>query len=112
MNESKLWQLRAGLITEGEYQQSMEEIGMGQNPPLPSTKGTANSVAPADVRNLAKAQSTATNVQSRAKLINTPVEFAGAFEDWFKTLGFEPGKVTKGTLRTAIEKSLTKLGYK
>lgn len=25
MNEAKLWQLRAGLITEGEYQESMEE---------------------------------------------------------------------------------------
>lgn len=25
MNEAKLWQLRAGLITEGEYQDSMEE---------------------------------------------------------------------------------------
>ena len=27
MSESKLWQLRAGLITENEYQNSMEEAG-------------------------------------------------------------------------------------
>lgn len=26
MNESKLWQLRAGLITEGEYQESLEGV--------------------------------------------------------------------------------------
>ena len=108
-NNSKLWQLRAGIITEGEYQDSMEEL----NPPtVPSTKATTNTTVPGDVKNLAKAQSAATAVQSRAKLINTPLEFAGAFEEWMKTLGLQPGKVAKGTLRTAVDKSLTKLGYK
>lgn len=109
MNEAKLWQLRAGLITEGEYQNSMEEL----NPPTaPSSKAATGGVVPGDVKNLAKAQSTATTVQSRAKLINTPLEFAGAFEMWMKTLGLEPGKIGKGILRTAVDKSLTKLGYK
>lgn len=33
MSESKLWQLRAGLITENEYQNSMEEAGFNGNQP-------------------------------------------------------------------------------
>ena len=106
MNESQLWQLRAGIITESEYQTKIQEA-------LPGTAPVAtNTVIPADVKNLAKAQSTATSVQSRAKLINTPAEFAGAFENWFKTLGLEPGKATKGNLRTQVDKVLTNLGYK
>jgi polyisoprenoid-binding protein YceI len=67
---------------------------------------------PADVANLSKAQSSASTVLSKAKTINTPQEFSGAFENWFQTLGFEPGKLTKGTVRTLVDQVLTKLGYK
>lgn len=31
-NETKLWQLRAGLITEGEYQESLEEFNLEKKP--------------------------------------------------------------------------------
>lgn len=40
MNEAKLWQLRAGLITESEYQEAVEEIGPGQNP-VPMAAGSS-----------------------------------------------------------------------
>ena len=67
---------------------------------------------PADVKALGKAQTTATTVQSKAKAINNINEFPGAFENWFKTLGFQPGKVSKSAVRSAVEKVLTNLGYK
>jgi hypothetical protein len=67
---------------------------------------------PTDVANLAKAQGSATGVASRAKNINTPQEFPGAFEAWFKTLGYEPGKIGKGVVRASVDKVLTDLGFK
>jgi hypothetical protein len=67
---------------------------------------------PSDVAALGKAQSTATTVASKAKTINNIQEFPGAFEVWFKTLGFQPGKISKSTVRAEVEKVLTKLGYK
>lgn len=67
---------------------------------------------PSDVKNLGVAQTKATTVQSKAKMINNIAEFPGAFENWFNTLGFEPGKVSKSAIRNAVEKSLTNLGYK
>jgi hypothetical protein len=67
---------------------------------------------PADVKALAGAQKTATGVQSKAKAINSIQEFPGAFEAWFTTLGFQPGKISKSAVRNEIEKILTKLGYK
>jgi hypothetical protein len=68
--------------------------------------------APADVAALGKAQQTASAVSSKAKAINSINEFPGAFENWFKTLGFQPGKVSKSAVRSAVEKVLTNLGYK
>jgi len=68
--------------------------------------------APADVKALNKAQASSTTVTSKAKAINSIQEFPGAFENWFKTLGLEPGKISKSAIRSAIEKSLTNLGYK
>jgi polyisoprenoid-binding protein YceI len=68
--------------------------------------------APSDVKALGKAQTTATTVSSKAKAINSINEFSGAFENWFKTLGFQPGKVSKSAVRSAVEKILTNLGYK
>jgi hypothetical protein len=70
--------------------------------------------APSDVKALGKAQSTATTVQTKAKAINNINEFPGAFENWFKALGFEPGKggANKSAIRSHVEKVLTKLGYK
>ena len=67
---------------------------------------------PSDVAALGKAQSSATTVTSRSKNINSIQEFPGAFENWFKTLGFQPGKISKSAVRAEVEKVLTKLGYK
>lgn len=67
---------------------------------------------PADVKALGQAQSTASTVSSKAKAINSIQEFPGAFEVWFKTLGFQPGKISKSAVRSEVEKVLTKLGYK
>jgi hypothetical protein len=67
---------------------------------------------PSDVAALSKAQSTATTVTNKAKTINSVQEFPGAFENWFKTLGFQPGKISKSIIRSEVEKVLTKLGYK
>jgi hypothetical protein len=67
---------------------------------------------PYDVKNLEKAQQSATTVQSRAKAINNIQEFSGAFKSWFQTLGFKPGKISKTIIRSEVEKILTDLGYK
>ena len=67
---------------------------------------------PSDVAALGKAQNVATTVQNKAKNINSINEFPGAFENWFNTLGFEPGKISKSAIRTQVEKVLTNLGYK
>ena len=77
-----------------------------------ATSAPAPVNAPADVKALGKAQQTATTVQTKAKTINNINEFPGAFENWFKTLGFQPGKVSKSAVRSAVEKILTNLGYK
>lgn len=66
----------------------------------------------ADVQALDKAQTSAAAVAAKAKNINTPQEFEEAFERWFPTLGFQPGKITKTAARQSVEKVLTKLGYK
>ena len=86
-----------------------------QGPSLVPSKKVTEAEAPAaptDVANLAKAQGAATGVASRAKNINTPQEFPGAFEAWFKTLGYEPGKIGKGAVRASVDKVLTDLGFK
>jgi polyisoprenoid-binding protein YceI len=67
---------------------------------------------PSDVKALAGAQKVATSVQTKAKAINSIQEFPGAFENWFGTLGFQPGKISKSQIRSAVDASLTKLGYK
>jgi len=80
-------------------------------PNLPLTLREAPST-PSDVAALDKAQSSASTVASKSKNINSIQEFPGAFEAWFQTLGFEPGKISKSTVRSEVEKVLTKLGYK
>jgi len=67
---------------------------------------------PSDVAALNRAQSSATTITNKSKNINSVQEFSGAFESWFQTLGFEPGKISKSTVRSEVEKVLTKLGYK
>lgn len=67
---------------------------------------------PADVANLAKAQKAASGVAARQKNINQAAEFEGAFQTWFQGLGFQPGRISKSVVRTAVEKVLTGLGYK
>jgi hypothetical protein len=95
-NFSRMQQL-AGLIVENEVKEE-------------TTSEAINT--PADVKALAGAQKVATSVQNKAKAINNIQEFPGAFEAWFTTLGFQPGKVNKSQIRTAVESTLTKLGYK
>lgn len=79
---------------------------------LKNLKEAEAPATPTDVANLAKAQGAATGVASRAKNINTPQEFPGAFEAWFKTLGYEPGKIGRGAVRASVDKVLTDLGFK
>jgi hypothetical protein len=67
---------------------------------------------PSDVAALSRAQASSTAVASKSKNINSVQEFSGAFETWFQTLGFEPGKINKSTVRSQVEQVLTKLGYK
>lgn len=67
---------------------------------------------PSDVAALGRAQASATTVASKSKNINSVQEFPGAFEVWFQSLGFEPGKISKSTVRTQVDQVLTKLGYK
>jgi hypothetical protein len=90
--------------------QIIDELGKHLNEVAPTTSTTSNT--PTDVKNLNKAQTAATTVQNRAKTINNIQEFPGAFENWFKTLGFQPGKISKSAIRTQVEKVLTNLGYK
>ena len=77
-----------------------------------ATSAPAPVNAPSDVKALGKAQQSASSVASKSKAINNINEFPGAFENWFKTLGFQPGKISKSAIRTSIEKVLTNLGYK
>jgi len=90
--------------------QIVDELGKNLNEDATSAPAPVN--APADVKALGKAQTSASTVTSKAKAINSIQEFPGAFENWFKTLGFQPGKISKSTVRTEVEKVLTKLGYK
>jgi hypothetical protein len=73
---------------------------------------TSTAKAPSDVAALDKAQSSSSSLISRSKAINNIQEFPGAFENWFTTLGFQPGKISKSAVRSEVEKVLTKLGYK
>lgn len=70
------------------------------------------SITPADVSNLSKAQNSATSVQNKAKYINNINELPGAFENWFKTLGIQPGKLSKSAMINVLNKSLINLGFK
>jgi hypothetical protein len=67
---------------------------------------------PSDVAALGRAQASATTVTNKSKNINSIQEFPGAFEVWFQSLGFEPGKISKSAVRSQVEQVLTKLGYK
>jgi hypothetical protein len=67
---------------------------------------------PSDVAALGRAQASATTVASKSKNINSIQEFPGAFEVWFQSLGFAPGKISKSAVRSQVEQVLTKLGYK
>ena len=90
--------------------QIVDELGKNLNEEAPAPQKPSN--VPSDVAALNRAQSSATTVASKSKNINSIQEFPGAFEAWFKTLGFEPGKISKSTVRSEVEKVLTKLGYK
>ncbi len=79
---------------------------------LANIKEATPAALPSDVKSLQKAKLTASTVQSREKNINTANEFPGAFENWFKGLGYAPGKISKSFIRSTVEKVLTDLGYK
>jgi len=68
--------------------------------------------SPSDVKFANKAQSQAKNVGTANKRIDQQSEFAGAFESWFNTLGYKPGKITKSLVRREVEAVLSKLGFK
>jgi hypothetical protein len=67
--------------------------------------------APADVKNYQSTQDKSNVLLSKSKNIDTLNEFSGAFEAWFKSLGFEPGKIQKHFIKTKVDEVLTKLGY-
>lgn len=67
---------------------------------------------PSDVAALSRAQASSSTVTSKSKNINSIQEFPGAFEAWFQSLGFQPGKISKSAVRSQVEQVLTKLGYK
>jgi hypothetical protein len=90
--------------------QIVDELGKNLNEEATAPEKSSN--IPSDVAALNRAQSSATTVANKSKNINSIQEFPGAFEAWFKTLGFEPGKISKSTVRSEVEKVLTKLGYK
>lgn len=81
---------------------------------------TTQTNTPSDVKNLNKAQSSSSILKSKASEIDKTNELPGAFEDWFKTLGYQPTdgkdpekhKISKQTIIPIITKSLNKLGYK
>jgi hypothetical protein len=91
----------------------------GTSHPTPYFTGKQNrkydkvdeATTPADVAALSKAQQSATSVQSKLKNINNIQEFQAAFEEWIKSTGIPPGKITRGSLESAIRKSFVNLGY-
>ena len=66
---------------------------------------------PADVARLDRATGRHRTIDKAAQRINRPQEFAGAFEDWFTSLGFEPGSINRSRIRRDVENVLKKLGY-
>lgn len=67
---------------------------------------------PSDVTFAAKAQARAKNVGTANKKIDRQSEFPGSFEDWFTSLGFKPGKISKSFIVREVGAILSKLGYK
>jgi hypothetical protein len=85
--------------------------GIHEIAPL-GTPAAPTAAVPSDVAALGRAQASATTVASKSKNINSIQEFPGAFEVWFQSLGFQPGKISKSTVRSQVDQVLTKLGYK
>ena len=67
---------------------------------------------PSDVKRVSTVQGQSTSLKSANKNINQTNEFEGAFETWFNTLGYKPGKLSTMIAKNAVGKVLTKLGYK
>jgi len=107
INEAKRFQQLANI-----KESSISEAELNTLTSTPEKTVSTSTNIPSDVKNLNKAQALATTVKNRAKSINNIQEFPGAFEDWFKALGYQPGKITKSQIKTEVEKVLTKLGYK
>lgn len=69
---------------------------------------------PSDVKSLAKANQSASSVQTASKRINTTTEFPEAFKVWFSSLGYTPDNpaISIMKVRTEVERVLRELGFK
>ena len=76
-----------------------------------ATQPGAQQKTTANVKNLNKIQQSQI-AQSKSKAIKQKIEFAPAFQNWFTSLGYAPGKINKATVKLEIDKVLTNLGYK
>ena len=72
----------------------------------------ADPQTPSDVKFASKATDQAKNVGTANSRIDQQSEFAGAFENWFNSLGYKPGKITKSLVRGQVDAVLSKLGFK
>ena len=93
-------------ILSEEFRRMQELAGVSDK------EKTTKSASPADVKALGQAQKSSQTIQNKAKNINTIQEFPKAFEIWFKSLGYDPSKITKNQLRSEVEKTLIRLRYK
>jgi len=65
-----------------------------------------------DVKTLDRVNKTSPMIVNANKRIDSANEFYGSFEVWFKTLGLTPQKISKGKIKSDIDKILTNLGYR
>jgi len=69
MSESKLWQLRAGIITESEYQENIKEEDPPGDQPAPTTQGAVPEKKP-----VTSASQLAVDIIDKAKELKSSAE--------------------------------------
>ncbi len=84
----------------------------GQNQAVGATQPQPVQQQPSDVKTLGNVAQMASTVNTAAKRIDTTNEFAGAFQNWFATLGYNPQKISKSKVIMDITKVLNNLGYR
>jgi hypothetical protein len=72
----------------------------------------AEASTPSDVAYASKVQGQAKSVGAANKRIDQQSEFAGSFENWFSSLGYKSGKISKSVVLREVGKVLDKLGYR